>query len=156
MNTLNDKTHNGTYKGPAMYRLFHQFQEGVLVRDDYVRHFFDVVEIDDIKRRFASLHREPVNEEEKWTRNVYPYAILREKNGDDVVASSIEKGCRQILNLGAGFCTRFFRRDEMREWLTEKGFDNMEVLNQDDLEYRYLNKRTIPDNMFYVVNIYET
>lgn len=47
-------------------------------------------------------------------------------------------------------------QEEMREWLRGKGFDNTEIINQDDLEYRYLRKRTIPDNMFYVANIYKT
>lgn len=41
--------------------------------------------------------------------------------------------------------------DEMRTWLQEKGFQEIEILQQDDLEARFLHRRTIPNNMWYVV-----
>ena len=41
--------------------------------------------------------------------------------------------------------------NEMKEWLEEKGFQDIEILQQDDLEERILRKRTLPNNMWYVV-----
>jgi len=284
---LNAKYFKGTYKGPAMYRLFHQFQENPIIKDEFVNHFFDTSEIDSIKKRLEFIGKEPINDDQKWNSIVYLYAILREKNGDDIISSAIANGCRQILNLGTGYCTRFFRLpvikeknvhvievdlpevienktydvrkitgqipdnlslvpldfnrddlnklsnygfnnqhptvylwegvsyylpvenvsnmldfihknmvtgsafvfdcctplllykndmipgvnsnieflkrmgspylfgmniDEMENWLISKGFENPEILNQDDLEYRYFQNRTIPNNMFYAIN----
>lgn len=40
--------------------------------------------------------------------------------------------------------------DEMKAWLEEKGFQGIEILQQDDLEEKFLHKRTLPSNMWYV------
>ncbi len=40
--------------------------------------------------------------------------------------------------------------DEMKAWLEEKGFQQVKILQQDDLEERFLHRRTLPNNMWYV------
>lgn len=40
--------------------------------------------------------------------------------------------------------------DEMKAWLEERGFQGIEILQQDDLEEKFLRKRTLPSNMWYV------
>lgn len=40
--------------------------------------------------------------------------------------------------------------DEMKVWLEEKGFQAIEILQQDDLEEQFLHRRTLPNNMWYV------
>lgn len=37
--------------------------------------------------------------------------------------------------------------DEMKRWLTDKGFREVEILQQDELEVLFLGKRTLPSNM---------
>ncbi len=41
--------------------------------------------------------------------------------------------------------------DAMRSWLREKGFRRIRVASQQTLERRYLKRRTIPAEMWYVV-----
>lgn len=41
--------------------------------------------------------------------------------------------------------------DEMKAWLTEKGFQQVEILQQDELEEKILHRRTLPNTMWYVV-----
>ncbi|MGB3512493.1 MAG: hypothetical protein WBA93_25305 [Microcoleaceae cyanobacterium] len=41
----------------------------------------------------------------------------------------------------------------MELWLREKGFDNIQILQQDNLEERFLEKRTLPDNIWYLITV---
>jgi O-methyltransferase involved in polyketide biosynthesis len=43
--------------------------------------------------------------------------------------------------------------DEMEAWLKEKGFETINILAQDELEAKFLHKRTLPNNMWYVVTV---
>jgi O-methyltransferase involved in polyketide biosynthesis len=43
--------------------------------------------------------------------------------------------------------------NEMESWLKDKGFKNIKINQQDDLEEKYLHRRTLPDNMWYVVTV---
>ena len=43
--------------------------------------------------------------------------------------------------------------DEMERWLKEKGFDEIETLQLNDLEEVFLNKKTFPENMWYIVTV---
>jgi hypothetical protein len=43
--------------------------------------------------------------------------------------------------------------NEMEAWLREKGFQDIQILQQDDLEAEFLHRRTLPDNMWYVVTV---
>ena len=45
--------------------------------------------------------------------------------------------------------------NEMEAWLKKKGFNNIKIQKQVDLEVKYLHRRTLPDNMWYVVTIRE-
>ncbi len=45
--------------------------------------------------------------------------------------------------------------NDMEAWLKKKGFNNIKIQNQVDLEVKYLHRRTLPDNMWYVVTIRE-
>jgi methyltransferase (TIGR00027 family) len=277
-----------TNKGTAMMKLAHQFQDELLVRDEYVSWFFDESTINFFKANPFNVEREPIDDAEKFLRIAYWYINLREKYGDEAITKSIESGCKQLLLLGAGYDTRFFRLpciqensiatfevdlpetiddkkkylieksgdipqwltlipldfnhdsllsisnygfdkniptayiwqgvsyylpkenvstvldfvkeqmapgsifvfdcctplmtykndeipciasnidrlneigepylfgmyvDEMEAWLKEKGFETIKILQQDELEAKFLNQRTLPDNMWYVVTL---
>ncbi|NEP43730.1 MAG: class I SAM-dependent methyltransferase, partial [Okeania sp. SIO2H7] len=43
--------------------------------------------------------------------------------------------------------------NEMKRWLTDKGFREVEILQQDELEVLFFGKRTLPSNMWYVVTV---
>ena len=43
--------------------------------------------------------------------------------------------------------------NEMQDWLKAKGFMDIEILNLDDLEHRFLHRRTLPNNMWYIVTV---
>ncbi|WP_017658548.1 class I SAM-dependent methyltransferase [Baaleninema simplex] len=279
---------NSTNKGTLMLKLVHQFQTETLFTDKYIRWFFDRDSIQALEKNPPNMMSEPKDEEERFQKIAYLYVILREKYGDDIIESAIEAGCQQILLLGAGYDTRFFRLssiqnnsvktfevdlpetienkkqyllkqfdniphglslipldlnqddldclveygfnpqtptiyiwqgvsyylnqenvsntldfiknkmtpgsvfvfdccsplmtfknetipginfnidrlaeigepyrfgmygDEMERWLSEKGFQNIEILQQDDLEERFLNKRSLPNNMWYIVTV---
>lgn len=282
------KWSNSTNKGTAIVKLAHQFQDEVLFKDEYVSWFFDEAQINFVKENVKNLELEAKNDAANFFKIAYWYIILREKHGDEAIATSIESGCRQILLLGAGYDTRFFRlpairdrsiatfeidlpktiddkrkcilkklgeipqglslipldfnqddihsirnygfdknvptayiwqgvsyylsqenvskvldfikeqmvqgsifvfdcctplmtfkndeipgiasnidklneigepflfgmyTDEMEAWLKEKGFDNINILTQNDLEAKFLHKRTLPNNMWYVVTV---
>lgn len=277
-----------TNKGTAMLKLAHQFQKQVILRDEYIKWFFDEALVNSLQDHPLNVESEPEDDAEKFQRIAYWYIILREKHGDEVIENTITSGCKQILLLGAGYDTRFFRlpsvkensvatfevdlsqtinekrrylierlgkipqglslipldfnqdnlscvsqygfdktiptayiwqgvsyylpketisnvldfikaqmapgsifvfdccsplmtfknnqvlgiasnidqlsaigepyvfgvySDEMQVWLTEKGFQDIQIWQQDDLEVQFLNKRTLPNNMWYVVTI---
>ncbi|WP_297078669.1 SAM-dependent methyltransferase, partial [Thermoleptolyngbya sp. M55_K2018_002] len=52
---------------------------------------------------------EPANDAQKFQQVAYWYTILREKYGDEIITNAIASGCKQLLLLGAGYDTRFFR-----------------------------------------------
>jgi methyltransferase (TIGR00027 family) len=100
---------NSTNKGVALLKLAHQFQDEVLLRDEYVSWFFDETTIHSLKENPLDINSEPKEDIEKIQRLSYWFAILREKYGDEVIESGILSGCKQLLILGAGYETRFFR-----------------------------------------------
>jgi methyltransferase (TIGR00027 family) len=90
----------------------HQFEPERILDDEYVGWFFD----ESTKAKFTkSKPYDAKDPAEVFLRIAYRYAILREKHIDDVVENSIESGCRQLLLLGAGYDTRFFRLPSIRE-----------------------------------------
>lgn len=109
------KWNKSTNKGTAMVKLAHQFQDEVLVKDEYVSWFFDEAEINSIKENFQNFEREPQNDAEKFFEIAYWYIILREKHGDEAILTSINSGCKQLLFLGSGYDTRFFRLPSIRD-----------------------------------------
>ncbi|MBZ8180845.1 class I SAM-dependent methyltransferase [Oscillatoria salina] len=274
---------NSTNKGTSMLKLIHQFQSELLFKDNYLNWFFAPSLIDSLQKKPPN-----IDELEVFQRIAYWYILVREKYGDEVIEASIKAGCKQLLLLGSGYDTRFFRlasiqnnsvktfeidlpetindkkkcliaklkiiphglslisldlnkdnlnslvdygfeseiptiyiwqgvsyyltqesidkvldyikkqmtpnsvfvfdccsplmtfkndrvpginsnierlaeigepyrfgmySDEMELWLREKGFQNIQILQQNDLEERFLERRTLPDNMWYVVTI---
>lgn len=97
-----------------MLKLGHQFQDEVLVKDDYIHWFFDAAEINSIQESFQDFGQEPKNDAEKFVQLAYWYIILREKHGDEAIINAIASGCQQLLLLGAGYDTRFFRLPAIR------------------------------------------
>jgi methyltransferase (TIGR00027 family) len=51
-----------------------------------------------------------------FSQIAYRYTILREKYIDDFINASVESGCRQLLLLGSGYDTRFFRLPSIRKY----------------------------------------
>src|SRR4030042_3024778 len=100
---------NSTNKGVAMLKLAHQFQNEVFLRDEYVSWFFDETIIDSLRKNPLDIYSEPKEDIEKIQKLSYWFAILREKYGDEVIENGISSGCRQLLLLGAGYETRYFR-----------------------------------------------
>jgi len=103
-----------TAKGTALLKLVHQFQKSVILRDDYLHRFFEVSEVERLRAVPRDFERVPRTPEEEWERMAYWYAVLRELAFDEVIADGARGGCRQLLLLGAGFDTRFFRLPEDR------------------------------------------
>lgn len=106
---------NSTNKGTAMLKLAHQFQSQVILRDEYIGWFFDESVARSLQENSQNVDSEPKNDAEKFQRIAYWYTLLREKHGDEVIETAITSGCKQILLLGAGYDTRFFRIPSVRE-----------------------------------------
>ncbi len=100
---------NSTNKGVAMLKLAHQFQNEVILKDEFVSWFFDETIINSLRENPWDIDSEPKEDIEKIQRLSYWFAILREKYGDEVIENGISSGCRQLLLLGSGYDTRFFR-----------------------------------------------
>ena len=100
---------NSTNKGVAMLKLAHQFQNEVILKDEFVSWFFDETIINSLRENPWDIDSEPKEDIEKIQRLSYWFAILREKYGDEIIESGISSGCRQLLLLGSGYDTRFFR-----------------------------------------------
>ena len=62
------------------------------------------------------------------------------------ISASIDK----LTEIGEPYLFGMYA-DQMKAWLEEKGFQTIEILQQDDLEEQILQKRTLPNNMWYVV-----
>ncbi len=41
----------------------------------------------------------------------------------------------------------------MEAWLQAKGFHQIQIIQLPDLEEKYLHRRTLPDNMWYLINV---
>ena len=104
-----------TNKGTAFLKLIHQFQQSVLFTDPYISWFFERSEIESVKNKFPDSLIQPKNEKEQFEFLVYWYVVLREKHGDRAIEAAIESGCKQLILLGAGYDTRFFRLDKIQE-----------------------------------------
>lgn len=98
-----------TNKGTAMMKLAHQFQPHVILEDEYVSWFFDNSVAQSLQENPLNIDVEPTNDVQKFQQVAYWYTILREKYGDEVITAAIASGCKQLLLLGAGYDTRFFR-----------------------------------------------
>ena len=98
-----------TNKGTALLKLAHQFQQEVILRDEYISWFFDEPTISSLQNNPPDFDSEPRDDYDRILKQSYWYAILREKQGDELIERAIQAGCRQVLLLGAGYETRFFR-----------------------------------------------
>jgi methyltransferase (TIGR00027 family) len=100
---------SSTNKGTALAKLMHQFDPNRMLVDDYVSWFFDETTIAKLRNAGPSAkedHDDPAGE---FSRIGYWFGIFREKYIDAIIEDSIESGCRQLLLLGSGYDTRFFR-----------------------------------------------
>lgn len=61
------------------------------------------------------------------------------------VAASIDR----LTEIGEPYLFGLFGH-EMKTWLADKGFHDIQILQQDDLETTILHQRTLPNNMWYV------
>lgn len=106
-----------TNKGTALLRLAHQFQPEVLFRDEYVSWFFNEDLVRSLRENPLSFDFESKDESEDAANQkiAYWYVILREKHGDQVIEAAIASGCKQVLLLGSGYDTRFFRLPSIRK-----------------------------------------
>ena len=106
---------SSTNKGTALLKLIHQSDPDRILQDDYVSWFFDEL----TKATISSKSRLNINSNDSanaFSQIAYRYAILREKYVDDFIEGSIESGCRQLLLLGSGYDTRFFRLPSIRKY----------------------------------------
>ncbi len=102
-----------TNKGTALLKLAHQFQERVILRDDFLGWFFDAEIVDALRADPPDFERPPRSPAEEFQRIAYWYAILRERCFDEAVTVAVRAGFRQLLLLGSGYDTRFFRLPEI-------------------------------------------
>ena len=104
-----------TNKGTALTKLAHQFQSQILFKDEYISWFFDEAVIRYLQEQPWSIEAEPKDDVEKFYKIAYWYIVLREKHGDEAIEAAIASGCKQILLLGSGYDTRFFRLPSIKE-----------------------------------------
>lgn len=104
-----------TNKGTALLKLVHQFQPNPLFIDDYLSWFFDESIVGYCLENPLDLDIEPKDEDAEFQRIAYWYIVLREKHGDETIEMAIASGCQQLLLLGSGYDTRFFRLPCIRE-----------------------------------------
>jgi len=98
-----------------MLKLAHQFQKEVLFRDEYLSWFFDETVVKDFRENPPNFDAPPKNDTEHFKKIAYYYVILREKYVDRAIEEAIAAGCQQILFLGSGYDTRFFRLSFIQE-----------------------------------------
>lgn len=98
-----------TNKGTAMMKFAHQFQPDRILEDQYVGWFFDESVAKSLQENALKIGVEPTNDIERFQQIACWYIILREKYGDQVITEAIASGCQQLLLLGSGYDTRFFR-----------------------------------------------
>ncbi|MBD2090082.1 SAM-dependent methyltransferase [Microcoleus sp. FACHB-1515] len=104
-----------TNKGTALMKLAHQFQPEIILQDEFVGWFFDDAVVQALKEDCLNLSVEPTNDAERFQQIAYWYTILREKYVDEVIERALESNCKQLLLLGSGYDTRFFRIGAIRE-----------------------------------------
>lgn len=104
-----------TNKGTAMMKFAHQFQSDVILEDEYVSWFFDESVAQSLQGDSLEIGKEPTNDAQRFQHIAYWYTILREKYGDEVITDAIASGCKQVLLLGSGYDTRFFRLPSVKE-----------------------------------------
>ena len=105
-----------TNKGTALLRLMHQSDPDLILRDDYVGWFFDESIKGIVNSPKFRLNESSNDTAGAFSQIAYRYAVLREKYIDDFIEGAIESGCRQLLLLGAGYDTRFFRLPSIRKY----------------------------------------
>lgn len=93
----------------------HQFDPNRILIDDYVSWFFDESTLAKLRNARPAVNEDRKDPAEEFNRVGYWYGILREKHIDDIIENSIESGCRQLLLLGSGYDTRFFRLHSIRK-----------------------------------------
>jgi methyltransferase (TIGR00027 family) len=93
----------------------HQFDPNRMLVDDYVSWFFDETTIAKLRNAGTSAKEDHLDPDGEFSRIGYWFGILREKYIDAIIEDSIESGCRQLLLLGSGYDTRFFRLQSIRE-----------------------------------------
>jgi len=106
---------SSTNKGTALLRLMHQFDPDRILQDDYVSWFIDeptTANLGDVKAFIKEDSEDPAR---AFSRIAYRCTILRERHIDEIIEDSIESGCRQLLLLGSGYDTRFFRLPSIRK-----------------------------------------
>ncbi|MBE9041336.1 SAM-dependent methyltransferase [Oscillatoriales cyanobacterium LEGE 11467] len=106
---------NKTNKGAAFLKLAHQYQSDILLEDRYIRWFFDESDLEFLKQNPLNAIAQPQDDEEHFQHLAYWYIILREKYGDRAIEASISAGCKQLILLGSGYDTRFFRLSTIKE-----------------------------------------
>jgi methyltransferase (TIGR00027 family) len=104
-----------TNKGTALLKFAHQFQPDRILHDEFVSWFFGESIAHALQANALKLGIEPTNEAQEFLHIAYWYTILREIYGDRVITEAIASGCQQLLLLGAGYDTRFFRLPQIRE-----------------------------------------
>ena len=106
---------SSTNKGTALLKLIHQSDPDRILQDDYVNWFFDksTKAVISSKSRFNENSNDSAG---AFSQIAYRYTILREKYIDDFIDASVESGCRQLLLLGSGYDTRFFRLPSIRKY----------------------------------------
>lgn len=102
-----------TNRGTALLKLLHQYDEDVIVKDDYIGWFLGDEIVQNAEATLKSLEDDD-NPESQFQRIAYWYGILREKYFDDLIENAIRQGYQQLLLLGAGFDTRFLRLSVLR------------------------------------------
>lgn len=98
-----------------MLKFAHQFQAERILDDPYVGWFFDEAVAEALKDNALKLGEEPADDMQRFLQIAYWYIILREKHGDRVIEEAIASGCQQLVLLGSGYDTRFFRIPAIQE-----------------------------------------
>lgn len=62
----------------------------------------------------------------------------------------IEASLDRLTEIGEPYLFGMYG-DEMKTWLEQKGFQDIQIWQQDDLEAQILHQRTLPNNMWYGV-----
>ena len=106
---MNIEWPSSTNKGTALAKLMHQFDPHRILVDDYVSWFFDETTIATLRDTKPAAHEDYEDPSKEFSRIGYWFGIFREKYVDSITEDAIESGCRQLLLLGSGYDTRFFR-----------------------------------------------
>lgn len=133
-----------------MLKLAHQFQSEVLFQDDYLRWFFDDSVVRSLQQNPLEIEGEPQDETAKFQQIAYWYVILREKYGDGVIEAAIASGCRQVVLLGSGYDTRFFRLPSIQQNSIKVFEVDLPETIQDKEKCLIQQLGEIPENLFLI------